>query len=293
MLSTILLAHTHRKTIMSVITVPEDRTQPIIVDTKGVPLPPDDPFVVDLQAKHDSVLTAAAQAVRQAFPNKDHTITVTSRNVNPKSVEETKQIMSTFQTKMKDYPKHMSYEGSMVLCVLLSMKKVAAVSMRNVPSVDQVLIRKLLPDGTDVSSFDVKFDDNKDFILIFNPSDNKDISLTMFNTVAHPRPEDLVSTSDVPVQSVGDKIDVGGKIQMNKKTIQRMFGHEQSEPISGEKEEPRRVAATNKNAYEIRADVLKMAIDWSQGGHVSGKYTKDDDVINLAKKFYSFVENRR
>src|SRR4051812_17046612 len=58
-----------------------------------------------------------------------------------KSVEDTKRIIDTFREKTAKYPKHISYEGSMVLCVLLSMKKVAVVSMNGLPSIDQELIR--------------------------------------------------------------------------------------------------------------------------------------------------------
>lgn len=51
----------------------------------------------------------------------------------------------------------------------------------------------------------------------------------------------------------------------------------------------------SRNAYEIRADILQMAINWSQTEDGRGNYSKptDDQVIALAKKFYSFVENRR
>ncbi len=61
-----------------------------------------------------------------------------------------------------------------------------------------------------------------------------------------------------------------------------------------------RQSTTGRNAYEIRADVLQMAIDWASSSiaHNSNnpiitKSRSDDDLISLAKKFYSFVENRR
>jgi len=55
------------------------------------------------------------------------------------------------------------------------------------------------------------------------------------------------------------------------------------------------VSKAGKNAYEIRADVLKMAIDWSSLEDGSKRFVKpsDDELLNLAKKFYTFVENRR
>lgn len=52
----------------------------------------------------------------------------------------------------------------------------------------------------------------------------------------------------------------------------------------------------NKNAYEIRADVLGMALDWVRFKKESGSQPiiqSDDDVLSTAQKFYKFVENRR
>jgi len=55
------------------------------------------------------------------------------------------------------------------------------------------------------------------------------------------------------------------------------------------------VAKTGKNAYEIRADILQMAIDWARIEESEKPYVKpsDDELLSLAKKFYAFVENRR
>jgi hypothetical protein len=216
-----------------------------------------------------------------------------SEIVANKKLEEVKQMMHSFKEKVANYPKHMSYEGSMVLCVLLSMKKVAVVNMRSIPSVDQTLIRSLLPEEIDLSGFDVKFDENKDFVLIFNPQDNKNITLTLFNTVAHPRPTDLKDTGDVPVENVGEKISIGGKVYLNKRDIQKLGGIEPRDRKTEDTEEKQYAPPkqSGRNAYEIRADVLQMAIDWSKTD--KHKNATDDDVVALAKKFYAFVENRR
>jgi hypothetical protein len=55
------------------------------------------------------------------------------------------------------------------------------------------------------------------------------------------------------------------------------------------------VSKTGKNAYEIRADVLQMAISWSSLEETNKPFVKasDDQLLNLAKKFYAFVENKR
>jgi hypothetical protein len=64
-------------------------------------------------------------------------------------------------------------------------------------------------------------------------------------------------------------------------------------PIS---EEPK---SFSKNAYEIRADIVGMALDWvkfkKQAANCPGACfnVTDDEVLDTASKFYRFVENRR
>ena len=53
-------------------------------------------------------------------------------------------------------------------------------------------------------------------------------------------------------------------------------------------------SAVNKNAYELRSDILAMAVDWvryKDNGTISS--ATDDHVLETAKRFYQFVENRR
>lgn len=221
-----------------------------------------------------------------------------SRESEPrKNLEETKKMIQNFHEKVAKYPKHLSYEGSMVLCVLLSMKSTAYPSLNNLPMVDQTLIRALVPKKfiSDLDSFAVTFDQNKDFDLKFTArSDNEKYLLTMFNSVAHPRPEDLkdLSTGVVPVEKNGDKIAVGGKILLDRKGIKRLIGVEplkrDAKAVEQDDEPVRRQPVAGRNAYEIRADVLQMAIDWS----IKDPNSSPDDVVDLAKKFYSFIEKR-
>lgn len=53
-------------------------------------------------------------------------------------------------------------------------------------------------------------------------------------------------------------------------------------------EEPSR--SVNKNAYEIRESILKMALEWAT---CNDKKLSPEEVIDVAKTFYSFVENKR
>ena len=62
------------------------------------------------------------------------------------------------------------------------------------------------------------------------------------------------------------------------------------------------IKTVNKNAYEIRESVLSHALDWVQYSYdihrgsptvTSIPVPTEDDVLNVAQKFYKFVENRR
>lgn len=59
---------------------------------------------------------------------------------------------------------------------------------------------------------------------------------------------------------------------------------------------PGEIKSVNKNAYEIRTDVLNMALDWTKFKKETNPQptsASDDDVLSTAQKFYKFVENRR
>jgi hypothetical protein len=55
------------------------------------------------------------------------------------------------------------------------------------------------------------------------------------------------------------------------------------------------VHTVNKNAYEIRSDILEQTLSWVKFKKDCHQQTSisDDDVIATAQKFYKFVENRR
>ena len=60
---------------------------------------------------------------------------------------------------------------------------------------------------------------------------------------------------------------------------------------------PSEAKSVNKNAYEIRADILSQALAWVQykgeRSNTSSFSPSDEDVLTTAQKFYKFVENRR
>lgn len=54
------------------------------------------------------------------------------------------------------------------------------------------------------------------------------------------------------------------------------------------------IKTVNKNAYEIRTDILAMALDWVKFKTTDNRsIPSDEDVLTTAQKFYRFVENRR
>jgi hypothetical protein len=214
-------------------------------------------------------------------------------------VKKQTEIHKNFVSKMANFPKHLSYEGSVVLCVLLSMSEVAYPNMSNLPMLDQTLIKTLVnPVFLRSGEFKVKFDNDKDFLLIFSSTGQGEFEMTMFNSVAHPRPEDLrdAGTGVVPIEKDGDKIAVGGKIHLNKKGIKRLIGVEplnRNATVAADpqvEDLPRRQPVAGRNAFEIRSDVMQMALDYS----VSSKSDlTPEEIVDVAKKFYQFVENRR
>lgn len=265
-------------------------------DSNIQPYPPKDSVNLD-------PLLQEARRLRAESKLKElkHTITQDSLNkgkvISQKNFEETKQLIQSVNEKMASYPKHyLSYEGSMVVCVLLSMHESANVPLSSLPQKDQTLIKSIIPDEwKDETYIVVQFDKEKDFIISLMSSDEK-ISphrFTMFNTVAHPRPEDLTDTSkaEVKIEEKEGTINLGGAITYDKKRLANLAAVSPRDNRTNEVPEPPSILkTTNRNAYEIRADVLQMAIDWARREE---NPRSDDQLLELAKKFYTFVENRR
>jgi hypothetical protein len=239
-----------------------------------------DPFQADILPKHDINLDSALHEIKNVI------------RPSPEKVEETKKMLNNFKDKVANYPKRMSYEGSMVLCVMLSMKAVATPNINNLPVVDQELIHGMVQG--EYGWFEVTFDDNKDFLITLRPPNRDKVIILLINAVAHPTADDLkdVGAGTVPIERDGDKIAVGGKIILKTKTIQKLLGQtpkEYASPVDEIEDYPsKRQPVSGRNAYEIRADVLQMAVDWS-----GGKCQKPEDVVEVANKFYAFVEDKR
>lgn len=215
-----------------------------------------------------------------------------------KSIEESRKLLDTFKEKVATYPKCLTYEGAVVLCVMLSVNVADRFNLDGLPAEDKSLIISLLPEcaTAHLKRFDatigVEFDNERDFIMTYKQKDADPVVLKFFNTVIHPQ---RLESNAVPVEGDGEKISLGGKLVFDKKRIQQLVGagrfSELSAPRKDDEEEfPRRQPVSGRNAYEIRADVLQMAFDWAAQ---ENKYTTPEDIIGVAKKFYEFVEDRR
>lgn len=262
----------------------------------GVPIQDGEtPSPEELQKELSKEKPVMMHTITQDPYNKDRGFKVTEKNF-----QESKELIQNFKSNIANYPKHLSYEGSMVVCVMLSMHNEVDVPLVSLPQVDQQLIKQII--SSDIKSIFVKFDKNKDFICSSTYAEDKYYkNFVLINTVAHPRPDDLkdIQQGEVDVEEKEGTIKVGnGTIIIDKQRLANLAAVPQKEvytPSARNVLEPEQpvIKATNKNAYEIRSDVLSMAINWSSREDVSAGYTTPESVIDLAWKFYRFVENRR
>jgi hypothetical protein len=224
-------------------------------------------------------------------------------STNTRNFQETKKTLQAFHEKMASYPKIISYDASVVFCVLLSLNKIATANMSALPIRDQEQIKSCIPDTFKnyYKEFTVEFDDQKDFILTFSQTNsdlktNTKYTLNLFNTVINPNPKGLPgcdNAEDVKVENTEKEIIVGGKRIFNKKDIMRKAGIEPPEdfPKIEEKHRP-----SNKNPYELRTDILSMGvniINTSIGTSELDSDAKTEKILAVASKLYDFVENKR
>lgn len=211
-----------------------------------------------------------------------------------RAIEESRKLIDTLSKNLATYPKPLTYEGSVVFCVAISVNEGTSISLQGLPQTDRELVLSQLPPDADAklskheASINVEFDEMRDFVLTYHASKADPVKLKYFNTVIHPQ---KLPDTNVPVEKEGGKVTVGTHLVLDQRRIAKLVGIHKDKPE--EEDIPqRRQPVAGRNAYEIRADVLQMAIDWVQKS--TGYMHKDEnDVINLAKKFYSFVEDRR
>lgn len=259
-------------------------------DTADANFPRQDSFG-DIVPKQDINLDSALKEIKDVI------------RPSPEKVKEAKKMLNNFKDKVAKYPTRISYEGSMVLCVLLSLSPKATSVITGLPAEDQKLITDILPEKylAQCDIFEVKFDDQKDFVLIFTATDEltqqeSTYELRVFNTIIH-------STTgvdrNVPIEKEGEKIVLGSTIVLDTKRIQKLVGVDRFSALSpsvktSDEEEviaPRRQTVSGRNAFEIREDILECAINLLF--HNNKGNIPPEEVVKTAKVLYAFVENRR
>jgi hypothetical protein len=215
-----------------------------------------------------------------------------------KSIAESKKLLTNFKESLEKYPKYLTYEGSVVLCVAVSVNEGKAINLGGLPQSDRDTITASLPPeapnklAKGEAWVDVEFDELKDFVISYRGG-SAPFKANFFNTVIHPQ---QLPDTHVPIEKEGGKVMVGSNLVLDQRRIAKLVGlapHDKNKGKEDDEEIPqRRQPIAGRNAYEIRADVLQMAIDWVRE---KDEYNQKDenDVLSLAKKFYSFVEDRR
>ena len=228
------------------------------------------------------------EVAAQAFPIDLNSITSSLR---PEALAETKKLMQTFHKRMEKYAKHLSIDGATIICVKLALHSPAEINIGTLPDSDQVIIQELINNTPFRNSkkFYAMMDELKDFQIIFSENREDGSIFYLFNTVIHPP---LNKTMDVSVDANTDTIRIAGKEFPSREKLLRLAGVPASKNEDVVNEPSHRQAVSGRNAYEIRADVLQMAIEWT-GNRDTCHIKNEGDVIELARKFYSFVENRR
>jgi len=98
------------------------------------------------------------------------------------------------------------------------------------------------------------------------------------------------------IKKMEEKYPTGNKINSEPTASFRLATPEESEMMSNYPPQ-QEIKTINKNAYEIRESILSHALSWVQykKGFEQSPITPptEDDVLEVAQKFYRFVENKK
>ena len=190
----------------------------------------------------------------------------------------------------------LSYEGSLMISALTGVGSI--ISMTQLPEGDRKIINDVVNDiakkKIEVFSLWASFDEYKNFethVASSNPSVDE-IGFTLGNRVASIPPNESSRTggSDVKVERKGTSILIGDRIKLEKERIQNLAQSNDTTSNNVNRNPPRPQKTSGRNAYEIRADVLDMALELIK--HRGHKDVSSDDVLDIAEAFYDFVEHK-
>jgi hypothetical protein len=194
----------------------------------------------------------------------------------------------------------LSHEGSTIVCALISVSSAGSttVNMSQLPENDRILVnsavQKITGKPYEGKALLAKFDDFKNFIFETRNSNSKnDVCFTFGNRVSSipPNESSRFGSSDVKVERKGKDVVIGDRIIVDKSKLQTLaqtYNEPQSNGRDWSKEKKPKVSG--RNAYEIRADVLEMALDWIK--YKNEPSSDEEEVLRIAEFFYEFVEQK-
>lgn len=219
------------------------------------------------------------------------------KDTTPRKLVGSEQAEKKFRENKSGPIQWISYEGSMIICSLISVSDDGDVfvNMSQLPMADRDIILNMTNHKVS-NGFRATMDEYKNFDCYIGDNVDKESSskqFTLGNRVATTPPHESsrFGTVDVKVERKGKEILIGDRIKLERQRIQEMVKTETNNNSAQSKSgfQPRPKVA-GRNAYEIRSDVLEMALDWAKSRQ--DKNMDSDDVLDIAEAFYSFVEHK-
>lgn len=249
-----------------------------------------DEAIAESKTVRAQALQNAKKAVEDAFNMRGEIISTPS---------ETDAAVKKFLTNENPELLWISHEGSLLLSAMIGVSDEGKtiVTLNELPDTEKELIRNVLErlSGSSWSltkGFEVKFDKYKNFeVSTTNTNTWEKIVFSLGNRVSSVPPDEARSLNNVKVERKGKEILIGDRIKLERDRIQNLVQPEQTS--NGQTPRPGfqpRQKVAGRNAYEIRADVLEMALDWAK--HSNKSSITEEDVVAIAEAFYGFVEHR-
>ncbi len=207
---------------------------------------------------------------------------------------ETDKVIKKFLENRSEPIQWISHEGSMILCSLIAISDGdgAWININQLPDEDKEIVFGFTKKP--VTGFWADLDQYKNFECSIDSEEKGGGSnFTLGNRIASIPPSEATGRPvDVKIEKKGKDIIIGNQIKLEKNRMQNLV--HPTDPTNngtnrGNGFVPRQKVA-GRNAYEIRADVLEMALDWAKSN--GDKKMDTDDVLDIAEAFYGFVEHK-
>lgn len=256
----------------------------------------DSSFLIQKAIRHtnqerEKALEESKSIVEDIFGNQ----MLDDKKLSGSSKKETDEVIKKFfKSGTTQTMQWLSYEGSLIVSALIGVSNtdVTTIRMEQFPECDKILLQNNILKCSRVLT--VMLDQYQNFI--FRNDEFEETGVIFGNRVANIPPEESVqfgNGSDVKVEQKGREILIGDRIKIEKERLQTLLQkpdslyhpHAETQLTKGFQPRPK---ISGRNAYEIRSDVLEMAVDWAKHenkGHA-------EDVVEIANLFYKFVEHK-